>query len=158
MNARSRIMLLLLVSVALIPLSLFVFTSASAQGYGSDITTTGNAIDCGHNTTLTSDLAFDDISSNYWGSSQNSNAVSGAACIGQNFGSTAYHVRRIGIRQNQVSDHGITSVIVQSSTVSGCASGWTTVETVNGLTKDNAMNYFNKLCYVNHKSIKAGRF
>lgn len=69
--------------------------------------------------------AFDDSTSTYWGSSQTSGSVSGAAYIGYNFGS-AKTVKAFSIKQN-AANQGITSVKVQRSSD---GSSWTDVATV----------------------------
>lgn len=112
---------------------------AQAQSYGPDVTATGTAIDCGNSSSFVDDNAFDNNLSTSWFSSQSTTSVSGAACIGQDFNGTSYHVRRIGLKQQGAANHAIASVIIQNS--SDCSS-WNTVTTITGITLDDNMYWY----------------
>jgi hypothetical protein len=110
---------------------------ALAQGYGPDLATVANAIDCGHyDASSIKDYAFDENASTYWLSDLAGASVPGASCIGQDFGATEYEIRRVGVRQVG-SSNWISSAIVQA----GNCSTWNSVDTVT-LTLDTSMHYY----------------
>jgi len=126
------VVLLAIVEISAVP-------AALAQSYGSDLTGTSGAIDCGNNGINTPDRAFDNSAATTWQSSQSGAAVDGAACVGQDFGSgTTYHIQQFGLTQSATAANEITSVIVQSSSN---GSAWNNIATVTVIADGNLHYY-----------------
>lgn len=97
-------------------------TSPSVADFGADATTSAAAISGGDlSGTYPKEQAFDNNAATLWISSQTGTGVSGAAYIGQNFGS-AKIVRRIKFTNSTNADQVVTSVKVQYSSN---GSAWT---------------------------------
>ena len=120
---------LMLAAALIIGLTCSLARPVSAQSYGPDLTSTSTAISGGDNGAHAATYAFDNDTTvtNYWESSQTTNSVSGAAYIGQDFGSgVAYHVRLITVKQHSAAGQAITDARLES----GNCSTWNTVTSI----------------------------
>lgn len=101
---------------------------------GSDVTASGNAISGGsHGDSPNPGSAFDNSNATMWASAQNGSGVSGAAYIGQDFGSgVTKDIIQVSIYHGYPgsSHYYITSVLVQAS---NDGSSWTTAYTWSGI-------------------------
>lgn len=103
-------------------------------GYTADLTTSAQAISSGDYSTNVKGNAFDNNLGTYWGSSQ-LETVSGVAYIGNDFGASPKHIRRVTLRQYSTGNC-VTSVKIQRSS-DGVT--WADVQTFSNLPQNETL-------------------